>query len=183
MDFEFENRFDCSKENLLHYIKSTTVRKRRWRNAIIMILALGYAVYAITPPIAITSFGLFLMCILLMLASIILSPLIALRSLQNALLKQEGTKAPNRTLQFGEHIRSIYDNDKKSIVYRQITEVVETRDMFILTDNRTIAVFALKNSFTYGTFEDFKPFILKKCHHAQYKKVYNFILPIAVKQY
>ncbi len=182
MDFEFENRYDCNKENLLTYIKSTTVRKRRWRSALILAFALGYAIYALTPPIATTSFTLFLLCVLLMLCSILFSPVIALRALQNSLYMQEGTKTPNRTLQFGESIRSIYESDRKSIVYRQITEVIETRDMMILTDNRSIAVFVLKNSFTYGNYEEFKPFILKKCHHAKYKKVYNIILPLAVNQ-
>ncbi len=180
MDFNFENRYTVTDENLLKYLKYTILRKRRWRSLIIMCVALGYAVYSAIPPTAATSLLMFVLCVILMLSSILFSPVLSLKSLQKTLIKQEGTKTPNRTLQFGDNIRSIYDNEKKSLVYMQISEVLEAKDMFILTDNRTIAIYVLKNSFTFGEYEDFKSFILKKCHHAKYKKIVNFILPLAI---
>ncbi len=182
MDFEFENRYDIKREDLLEVIKCTKVRKRRWRLAFMFAFSLAYAIYAVLPPSAMQSFTSLVLCCAFIVFLIMISPIISLKATQNSLLAEEGSLTPNRTLQFGEHIHLICENSQKSIVYRQITEIIQTKNMFILTDHNNIVLYVLKNSFTYGEFEQWEKFILNKCYHANYKKIYKLVLPVAVKQ-
>ena len=84
---------------------------------------------------------------------------IALRQDRRAM----GGEIPETVIQFTDNEVIISELGKiKTFHYRELGEVIETKNLFVLPISRYAAVVAAKTGFTYGNSDDFRKFIEAK---------------------
>jgi hypothetical protein len=77
--------------------------------------------------------------------------------------KAMGGEIPETVIQFTEKEVIISELGKiKTFHYRELGEVIETKNLFVLPISRYAAVVAAKEGFTYGNADDFRKFIEAK---------------------
>lgn len=83
--------------------------------------------------------------------------------------KAMGGEIPETVIQFSDNDVVISELGKiKTFHYRELGEVIETKNLYVLPISRYAAIVAAKDGFTYGTAEDFETFIKGK-----YDPTYN----------
>jgi len=84
--------------------------------------------------------------------------------------KTEKLEHENSLTKFSDMIYDETDFRASKTPYHCIKEIYLCRNTIVLLDNSSYAVFADKNGFVKGTFDEFVPFIQEKCPQAKIRK-------------
>ena len=170
-DVLFENRYTEDKVLVSEFHKYCLCRTHRKIGIIMLVIGLiaggimtmsQFKVISVTGTKGVILWEVAIVCLILgFLLNIyyMMTTRIALRQDRKAM----GGDIPETIIQFTEDDVIISELGKlKTFHYRELGEVIETKNLFVLPISKYAAVVAAKTGFTYGNPDDFRTFITAK---------------------
>lgn len=164
MDILFENRYYSDKKILLEYVKDIHCKYPRIIGFLFILVAIFYT-YLILFKMRSLRFVMAVLTILIFIISLrlIFYHLVYLKNMKKSSLNLHNGQTPESILQFTDNNIALKEGKvSMEFEYNQIKEIKEYKLTYILMIGKKQGLILKKDSFSIGTFEEFKKFINEK---------------------
>ena len=164
MDILFENRYYSDKKILLEYVKDIHCKYPRIIGFLFILVAIFYT-YLILFKMRSLRFVMAVLTILIFIISLrlIFYHLVYLKNMKKSSLNLHNGQTPESILQFTDNNIALKEGKvSMEFEYNQIKKIKEYKLTYILMIGKKQGLILKKDSFTIGTFEEFKKFINEK---------------------
>ncbi len=163
MNYKFENRYYSTDEILSEYVHKVLCRKLKVMGAIIAAAALIMLFISFLDNNYILS-AVFGVCLFISVCVTVLSPSLMLKQLKESDRRIHNDKKFETVVQFGDNISISEGAFSLAIEFAQILKVYSLKHSYVLMFGKNNAIIINPDTFTLGTFEEFKSFIQSRCH-------------------
>lgn len=162
MNIQFENRYYTNKLMITEYVHKVLCKRIYLMGAVFAPIALVMTgITLIRQDYILTA--VFGVCLFILIFSILITPPLTVRQLQENDNKLHNGKKHEAILQFGDNISISQGTFSLTIEYSQILRTYELRHSFVLMFAKNSGIIIDPEGFVIGDFCDFKEFISKKC--------------------
>ncbi|WP_176891624.1 YcxB family protein [Fusobacterium varium] len=164
MDILFENRYYSDKKILLEYVKDIHCKYPRIIGFLFILVAIFYT-YLILFKMRSLRFVMAVLTILIFIISLrlIFYHLVYLKNMKKSSLNLHNGQTPESILQFTDNNIALKEGKvSMEFEYNQIKKIKEYKLTYILMIGKKQGLILKKDSFSIGTFEEFKKFINEK---------------------
>lgn len=164
MDILFENRYYSDKKILLEYVKDIHCKYPRIIGFLFILVAIFYN-YLILFKMRSLRFVMAVLTILIFIISLrlIFYHLVYLKNMKKSSLNLHNGQTPESILQFTDNNIALKEGKvSMEFEYNQIKKIKEYKLTYILMIGKKQGLILKKDSFSIGTFEEFKKFITEK---------------------
>ena len=164
MNILFENRYYSDKKVLLEYVKDVHCKYPRIIGFLFMIVAILYT-YLILFKMRSLRFVMAVLTIFIFIISLrlIFYHLVYLKNMKKSSLNLHNGQSPESVLQFMDNSIALKEGKvSMEFEYNQIKKIKEYKLTYILMIGKKQGLILKKDSFSIGTFEEFKKFINEK---------------------
>ena len=164
MDILFENRYYSDKKILLEYVKDIHCKYPRIIGFLFILVAIFYT-YLILFNMRSLRFVMAVLTILIFIISLrlIFYHLVYLKNMKKSSLNLHNGQTPESILQFTDNNIALKEGKvSMEFEYNQIKKIKEYKLTYILMIGKKQGLILKKDSFSIGTFEEFKKFINEK---------------------
>ncbi len=164
MDILFENRYYSDKKILLEYVKDVHCKYLRIIGFFFMIVAIFYT-YLILFKMRSLQIVMAVLTIFIFVISLrlIFFHLIYLKNMKKSSLNLHNGQTPESILQFTDNNIALKEGKvSMEFEYNQIKKIKEYKLAYVLMIGKKQGLILKKDSFSIGTFEEFKKFITEK---------------------
>lgn len=164
MDILFENRYYSDKKILLEYVKDVHCKYLRIIGFLFMIVAIFYT-YLILFKMRSLQIIMAVLTIFIFVISLrlIFFHLIYLKNMKKSSLNLHNGQTPESILQFTDNNIALKEGKVlMEFEYNQIKKIKEYKLAYVLMIGKKQGLILKKDSFSIGTFEEFKKFINEK---------------------
>lgn len=164
MNILFENRYYSDKKVLLEYVKDVHCKYPRIIGFLFMIVAIFYT-YLILFKMRSLRFVMAVLTIFIFIISLrlIFYHLVYLKNMKKSSLNLHNGQTPESILQFTDSNIALKEGKvSMEFEYNQIKKIKEYKLAYVLMIGKKQGLILKKDSFSIGTFEEFKKFITEK---------------------
>lgn len=164
MEILFENRYYSDKKILTEYIKDVHCRYLRIIGFFFMLVAMLYT-YLILFKMKSLRLVMAALTIVIFIVSLrlIFYHLLYLKNMKKSSLNLHNGQTPESILQFTDNNIALKEGKiSMEFEYNQIKEIKEYKLIYVLMIGKRQGLILKKDSFSIGTFEEFKKFINEK---------------------
>ncbi|MDU1911027.1 YcxB family protein [Fusobacterium sp.] len=164
MNILFENKYYSDKKVLLEYVKDVHCKFPRIIGFLFMLIALLY-IYLILFKMRSLRFVMAVLTIFIFIISLrlIFYHLVYLKNMKKSSLNLHNGQTPESILQFTESNIALKEGKiSMEFEYNQIKKIKEYKLAYVLMIGKKQGLILKKDSFSIGTFEEFKKFITEK---------------------
>lgn len=164
MNILFENKYYSDKKVLLEYVKDVHCKFPRIIGFFFMLIALLY-IYLILFKMRSLRFVMAVLTIFIFIISLrlIFYHLVYLKNMKKSSLNLHNGQTPESILQFTESNIALKEGKiSMEFEYNQIKKIKEYKLAYVLMIGKKQGLILKKDSFSIGTFEEFKKFITEK---------------------
>lgn len=164
MEILFENRYYSDKKILTEYIKDVHCRYLRIIGFFFMLVAMLYA-YLILFKMKSLRLVMAALTIVIFIVSLrlIFYHLLYLKNMKKSSLNLHNGQTPESILQFTDNNIALKEGKiSMEFEYNQIKKIKEYKLIYVLMIGKRQGLILKKDSFSIGTFEEFKKFINEK---------------------
>lgn len=164
MNILFENRYYSDKKVLLEYVKDIHCKYPRIIGFLFILVAIFYT-YLILFKMRSLRFVMAVLTILIFIISLrlIFYHLVYLKNMKKSSLNLHNGQTPESILQFTDNNIALKEGKvSMEFEYNQIKKIKEYKLTYVLMIGKKQGLILKKDSFSIGTFEEFKKFITEK---------------------
>lgn len=164
MEILFENRYYSDKKVLLEYVKDVHCKFPR-RLGFLFVLIAAFYTYLTLFKMSSLRLVMAVLTILIFIVSLrlIFYHLVYLKNMKKSSLNLHNGQMPESVLQFTDNGIALKEGKiSMEFEYNQIKEIKEYKAAYVLMIGKKQGIILKKDSFSIGTFEEFKKFINEK---------------------
>ncbi len=175
----FENEYTMTDDIKLILIKNIVQKRLMWACALLVIVSVGMAVYALMPPSILPQAAIFLACAVVCAFTFVRVPKKSLALNKNTSTGAISAEPQVVSIKFGANISYFCGGIKKEYKYEDIQIIYDFAQIIVMAYGKNKFFTVKKDSFTKGDYGTFKDFLSHQCENAVYKQTVSFILPIS----